>query len=315
VTARQAGSDPVIEAEGLTRRFGDFVAVDALDLEVERGTIYGFLGPNGSGKTTTVRMLIGLLTPSAGSIKVLGRRLQRDSEWLRRHIGYMTQHFSLYDDLSVRENLSFVARVYGLHHGQARERIRSLVHVHGLGHIARRRAGTMSGGERQRLALAAATLHEPQLLFLDEPTSAVDPQSRRDFWDRLFDLVDAGTTILVSTHYMDEAERCHRLAILQAGRKRADGTPDQLMANMDANAVEIEATDQRRLRQQLLRLPEVISATQLGSRLRVLVHASIQDPVAWLRAQPTAKGLIAIEAVRPNLEDVFVTSTHAEHRP
>lgn len=238
MTARPTGRDPVIEAKGLTRRFGDFVAVDDLDLEVERGIIYGFLGPNGSGKTTTVRMLIGLLTPSAGSIKVLGHPLRRNSEWLKRHIGYMTQHFSLYDDLSVRENLHFVARIYGLDHRQARERIRALLDAYGLGGVVRRHADSMSGGERQRLALAAATLHEPQLLFLDEPTSAVDPQSRRDFWDRLFELTDAGTTILVSTHYMDEAERCHRLAILQAGRKRADGTPEQLMANMGANAVE-----------------------------------------------------------------------------
>jgi ABC-2 type transport system ATP-binding protein len=315
LTACLDQSDAVIQAEGLTRRFGDVVAVDALDLQVERGTIYGFLGPNGSGKTTTVRMLIGLLKPSAGRVTVLGHRLPRDAEWLKRHIGYMTQHFSLYTDLTVAENLSFVARVYGLGRRHTRARIGALLDAYGLGNVVHRRAGTMSGGERQRLALAAATLHEPQLLFLDEPTSAVDPQSRRDFWERLFDLVDAGTTILVSTHYMDEAERCHRLAVLQAGRKRADGAPEQLMADMDANAVEIDAPDQRQLRQALLRLPEVISAAQLGSRLRVLVRAGIHDPVAWLRAQPAAKALTGIEAVRPSLEDVFVTSTDAGHRP
>jgi len=305
---------PIIEARGLTRRFGDFVAVDALDLTVERGTIYGFLGPNGSGKTTTVRMLIGLLTPSAGSVTVLGHRLPRDAEWLKRRIGYMTQGFSLYEDLTVRENLDFVARVYGLGHRQACERIRTLLGTYALEDIARRRAGSMSGGQRQRLALAAAMMHEPQLLFLDEPTSAVDPQSRRDFWEQLFDLVDAGATILVSTHYMDEAERCHRLAILQAGRKRADGAPEQLMADMGANVVEVEAPDQRRLRQQLLGLPEVLSAAQLGSRLRVLVRDTIDDPVAWLRAQPAAADAGTVEAVRPSLEDVFVTSTGTEHR-
>jgi ABC-2 type transport system ATP-binding protein len=301
--------DLVIEARGLTRRFGDFVAVDALDLAVERGTIYGFLGPNGSGKTTTVRMLIGLLTPSAGAVTVLGHRLPRDAEWLKRRIGYMTQRFSLYEDLTVRENLDFVARVYGLSHRRARERIRTLLGTYALEDMARRRAGAMSGGQRQRLALAAATLHEPPLLFLDEPTSAVDPQSRRDFWERLFDLVDAGTTILVSTHYMDEAERCHRLAILEHGHKRADGAPQQLMDGMGARVVELEAPDQRRLRERLLALPEVVSAAQLGTRLRVLVSDSIDDPVAWLRAQPTAQGLGSVELVRPSLEDVFVTST------
>ncbi|MGD9299260.1 MAG: ABC transporter ATP-binding protein [Thiohalocapsa sp.] len=312
MTAPLVQADTVIQAEGLTRRFGDFVAVDALDLKVERGTVYGFLGPNGSGKTTTVRMLIGLLRPSAGRVTVLGHPLPRDAEWLKQHIGYMTQHFALYEDLTVRENLNFVAQVYGLRYRQARERIDTLLDAHKLQGVTHRRAGTMSGGERQRLALAAATLHRPQLLFLDEPTSAVDPQSRRDFWERLFDLVDAGTTILVSTHYMDEAERCHRLAVLQAGRKRADGPPERLMADMEANAVEVEAPDQRKLRQQLLSLPEVISAAQLGSRLRVLVHASIPDPVAWLRAQPAAKEITDIEAVRPSLEDVFVTSTGPE---
>ena len=304
-------SDQVIRATGLTRRFGDVVAVDDLDLAVERGTIYGFLGPNGSGKTTTVRMLTGLLTPSAGSVTVLGHTLPHDAERLKRRIGYMTQRFSLYEDLSVRENLHFVARIYGLGHRRAQARIRTLLGTYALADIERRRAGTMSGGQRQRLALAAATLHEPSLLFLDEPTSAVDPQSRRDFWERLFDLVDAGTTILVSTHYMDEAERCHRLAILDRGHKRADGSPQQLMADMGANVVEIEAPDQRRLRQRLLELPEVVSAAQLGSRLRVLVSDTIDGPVAWLRDQPAAAGAGSIEAARPSLEDVFVTSTGA----
>jgi len=314
VRSDQVQPDQVIRAQGLTRRFGDFVAVDALDLAVERGTIYGFLGPNGSGKTTTVRMLIGLLTPSAGSVTVLGHSLPRDAEWLKRRIGYMTQRFSLYEDLSVRENLQFVARIYGLGYRQAKARIRTLLDAYELADMSRRRAGAMSGGQRQRLALAAATMHEPQLLFLDEPTSAVDPQSRRDFWEKLFDLVDAGTTILVSTHYMDEAERCHRLAILERGKKRADGPPQQLMDDMGARVVEIEAPDQRRLRQQLLALPQVVSAAQLGSRLRVLVADDIDDPVAWLRAQPVAVGAGTIEAARPSLEDVFVISTGGAER-
>ncbi len=302
-------TEPVIEVRGLTRTFGGVTAVAALDLTVEPRTIYGFLGPNGSGKTTTVRMLTGLLTPSAGQVRVLGHELPRDAERLKRSIGYMTQKFSLYDDLTVVENLRFVSAVYGLGGRAARQRIEVLLATYALGPLRDRRAGQMSGGQRQRLALAAATVHEPPLLFLDEPTSAVDPQNRRDFWERLFDLVDAGATILVSTHYMDEAERCHRLAILKDGRKCADGAPAALMAAMGAHVVEVEGSDLRALKPQLTALPEVVSAAQLGSRLRVLVHERIPDPVAWLRAQPLNPMPTRLESVHPSLEDVFVTST------
>ena len=305
-------TEPVIEVRGLTRRFGDLTAVAALDLTVEPRTIYGFLGPNGSGKTTTVRMLTGLLTPSAGEVRVLGHELPRDAERLKRRIGYMTQKFSLYDDLTVVENLRFVGEIYGLGRRAARLRIEALLATYALGPLRDRRAGQMSGGQRQRLALAAATIHEPPLLFLDEPTSAVDPQSRRDFWERLFDLVDAGATILVSTHYMDEAERCHRLAILKDGHKRADGAPAELMAAMGARVVEVEGADLRALKPQLAALPEVVSAAQLGSRLRVLVQDRIPDPVAWLRSQPLDPSPTHLELVHPSLEDVFVTSTGAE---
>jgi ABC-2 type transport system ATP-binding protein len=302
-------SEPVIEVRGLTRRFGSLTAVAALDLTVEPRTIYGFLGPNGSGKTTTVRMLTGLLTPSAGEVRVLGLELPRDAERLKRRIGYMTQKFSLYDDLTVVENLRFVGEIYGLGRRAARQRIAALLSTYALEPLRDRRAGQMSGGQRQRLALAAATIHEPPLLFLDEPTSAVDPQSRRDFWERLFDLVDAGATILVSTHYMDEAERCHRLAILKDGQKRADGAPAELMAAMGAHVVEVEGSDLRALKPQLAALPEVLSAAQLGSRLRVLVHDRIPDPVAWLRAKTLDPRPTHLALVHPSLEDVFVTST------
>lgn len=302
-------SEPVIEARGLTRRFGSFTAVAGLDLTIAPRTIYGFLGPNGSGKTTTVRMLTGLLTPSAGTVRVLGLELPRDAERLKRRIGYMTQKFSLYDDLTVAENLSFVGAIYGLGGRALRSRIDALLGTYTLGPMRDRRAGQMSGGQRQRLALAAATIHEPPLLFLDEPTSAVDPENRRDFWERLFDLVDAGATILVSTHYMDEAERCHRLAILEAGEKRVDGAPDALMAAMGARVVEVEAPDLRALKSKLSALPEVVSAAQLGSRLRVLVRESIPDPVAWLRGQALEPMPTRLEQVHPSLEDVFVTST------
>ena len=302
-------TEPVIEARGLTRRFGDLTAVDALDLTVDPRTIYGFLGPNGCGKTTTVRMLTGLLTPSAGTVTVLGYQLPRGAERLKRQIGYMTQKFSLYDDLTVAENLGFVADIYGLEHRMARRRIAALLSTYALEPMRNRRAGRMSGGQRQRLALAAATIHEPSLLFLDEPTSAVDPENRRDFWERLFDLIDAGASILVSTHYMDEAERCHRLAIMESGHKRADGSPAELMAAIGARVVEVEAPDLRALKQQLSALPEVISAAQLGSRLRVLVQDRINDPAAWLQAQPLQPRPTALEPARPSLEDVFVTCT------
>ncbi len=221
----------------------------------------------------------------------------------------MTQRFSLYEDLTVGENLRFVGEVYGLGRRAVRRRIDALLETYALAPLRDRRAGQMSGGQRQRLALAAATIHEPPLLFLDEPTSAVDPENRRDFWERLFDLSDAGATILVSTHYMDEAERCHRLAILEAGEKRADGAPAELMAAMGARVVEVEAADLRALKPQLLALPEVVSAAQLGSRLRVLVRERIADPVGWLRGQDLSPAPTRLEQVHPSLEDVFVIST------
>ena len=218
-----AGDGIAIRARGLTRRFGALVAVDHVDLQVPRRNVYGFLGPNGSGKSTTIRMLCGLLTPSEGQIEVLGLRIPEQAEALRSRIGYMTQKFSLFEDLSVRENLEFLAAVQDLPRDRARRRIDQLVEQYHFTDRQKQLAGTMSGGQKQRLALAGAVIHEPELLFLDEPTSAVDPESRRDFWEKLFELADAGTTLLVSTHYMDEAERCHRLAILDRGVLVADG--------------------------------------------------------------------------------------------
>src|SRR5687767_14927913 len=213
-----ASSDAAIVTRGVTRRFRERVAVDRLALTIPRARVSCFLGPNGSGKSTTMRMLCGLLTPSEGEASVLGLAVPRDAETLRRRPGYMTQRFSLYEDLTVRENLEFLAAVHDLPRAAARPRIDALLDEFAMTKRASQLAGTLSGGQRQRLALAGAILHQPELLVLDEPTSAVDPQSRRDFWEALFELAERGVTILVSTHFMDEAERCHELAILDRGR-------------------------------------------------------------------------------------------------
>lgn len=307
--------ETAIRAQGLTRRFGDLVAVDAVDLQVPRASIYGFLGPNGSGKSTTIRMLCGLLTPSAGSAEVLGLSVPGQAESLKQKIGYMTQRFSLYEDLSVRENLQFVAEIYCLPRARRTRRIGELLELYRLGDLTQQRAGTLSGGQKQRLALAAATLHEPELLFLDEPTSAVDPQSRREFWETLFELCAAGTTILVSTHYMDEAERCHALAILDRGRVMADGTPKQLEDALDAAVVEIETPDPARARPVVAAVDGVLSVTQLGVRLRVLVDPRLSAPAERLRDALQLQGQSGTTTLtHPNLEDVFVAATQGRYR-
>jgi len=302
-------TEMVIQVDNLSRNFGDLKAIQHLNLEIEKGNIYGFLGPNGCGKTTAIRLLTGLLKPTEGTVQVLGYSLPKDAEKCRMHIGYMTQKFSLYDDLNVEENLKFIAKIYGLSRSHQKKRLSYLLEVYDLGQQKKQLAGSMSGGQKQRLSLAAATLHEPELLFLDEPTSAVDPENRREFWEQLFDLSDQGTSILVSTHYMDEAERCHKLAILEKGIKRADGSPAKLMQQMGAHVVEIAAGDLRQLKQELIKLPDVISAAQLGERLRVLVKKSNVEPLNYLSVQKQVGADAVLTLVRPSLEDVFVTST------
>ncbi len=305
-----------IVARNLTRRFGKLTAVDGVDLDIPRAGIYGFLGPNGSGKSTTIRMLCGLLAPSEGTVEVLGHRMPRDAERLRRQLGYMTQRFSLWDDLTVRENLEFMARIFGLDAGERRARIAELGDEYDLHGLMKQRAGTMSGGQRQRLALAAATLHRPELLLLDEPTSAVDPQSRRDFWESLFQLVSGGTTILVSTHYMDEAERCHRLAILAEGRLVAEGPPRQLMRDIRACVVEIEAGSPGAARRALSGDPQILSIAQLGTRLHALLDRDMPDAAGHVTGRLAAAGVTAeVHAVHASLEDVFVASTGFRHDP
>jgi ABC-2 type transport system ATP-binding protein len=303
------GNDVAIHARGLVKRFGSVTAVDGLDLTVRRREVYGFLGPNGSGKSTTIRMLCGLMTPSAGEIDVLGLEIPRDAEALKRRIGYMTQKFSLYEDLTVDENLAFLAAVHDIPRAQARARIEELVEQFWLGPQRKQLAGTLSGGQKQRLALAGTVLHKPDLLFLDEPTSAVDPQSRREFWDSLFELADAGTTLLVSTHYMDEAERCTRLAILDHGRIVADGTPRALLAGLPGRTWLVATDEPRRAQAALQGLPGVIALAQIGTSLRVLGRIE-SDLEELLEARLHAAGVSGrVEAAPPNLEDVFVAAT------
>jgi ABC-2 type transport system ATP-binding protein len=316
-----AAGEPAILAEGLTRRFGALTAVDRIDLHIPAGRIYGFLGPNGSGKSTTIRMLCGLLQPTAGRIRVLGLEMPREAEALRARVGYMTQRFSLWEDLTARENLAFIARIYGLGRALARERTEAAVAEYRLGEFMDRPATTLSGGQKQRLALAAATLHAPQLLMLDEPTSAVDPQSRRDFWESLFALAARGTTILVSTHYMDEAERCHGIAILDLGHIVAQGAPQQLMRELAFDVLEIESHDTTAVRAALRGLAGLRSLAQLGLRLHALFDRAPGDgPAAGegageasarrVREHLAAAGIEGEVRVAPaSLEDVFVGAT------
>ncbi|TFH88755.1 ABC transporter ATP-binding protein [Billgrantia azerbaijanica] len=297
-----------MRVRGLGKRFGPVVAVDALDLDVRPREVYGFLGPNGSGKSTTLRMLCGLLRPSGGEIEVLGLPLPQAAEGLKRRLGYMTQSFSLYRDLSVAENLGFLAAVHGLPRRRARRRIQALLERYWLTDLRDQFAGTLSGGQKQRLALAGAVLHEPELLLLDEPTSAVDPQSRREFWESLFELADAGTTILVSTHYMDEAERCTRLAILDRGRLVADDTPRRLMAALPGLPLLVECDRPRQAQQVLEGQPGVIALAQIGAALRLLVADARYETA--LRARLHAAGIEArLVPGTANLEDVFVAAT------
>lgn len=298
-----------IKASHISKKFGDFVAIDDISLSIPKGCIYGFLGPNGCGKSTTIRTLTGLLTPTSGNVEVLGYTIPEDADKLRLKIGYMTQKFSLYEDLTVEENLFFMGQVYGMSAKKLKQRSAEQITTYGLDRLKNQLVGGMSGGQKQRLSLASATMNNPELLFLDEPTSAVDPENRRDFWEKLFDLSELGTTILVTTHYMDEAERCHRLAIMESGQMRADGSPDELMQQMGVNIVEIKTSGLRQLKSKLLACQEVRSAAQLGVRLRVLIYQHVNAPIAWLKTQFPELQHSELTLARPTLEDVFVSVT------
>jgi ABC-2 type transport system ATP-binding protein len=293
---------PAIDVEGLTKRFGDKVAVDHFSLRVDRGQIYGFLGPNGSGKTTTIRMLCGLLTPDEGRGTCLGYDIVHDSARIKREVGYMTQRFSLYEDLSIEENLDFVARMYAV--TQRKRRIDEALGNLGLETRRGQLAGTLSGGWKQRLALAACLLHDPQLLLLDEPTAGVDPGARRDFWEHIHELAHAGITVLVSTHYMDEAERCHALAYIAYGKLLTHGTAREVIARAGLATWAIEGDDLMELALELRSLPGVEMVVPFGNAL----HVSGTDARA-LEASlgPIAKRAgLTVHKVAPGLEDVFI---------
>jgi ABC-2 type transport system ATP-binding protein len=295
-------ADIAIDAEGLTKSFDGRVVVRNLSMRVKRGTIFGFLGPNGSGKTTTIRMLCGLLTPDSGRGTCLGYDIRTDTDKIKRHVGYMTQRFSLYQDLSVRENLEFIARVFGL--PDARGSAKAMIERLGLGGREEQIAGSLSGGWKQRLALGACTLPNPQLLLLDEPTAGVDPKARREFWSEIHALAAEGLTVLVSTHYMDEAERCHEIAYIAYGELLARGTVEEVIAHSGLVTYIVSGEEAAKLAAALDGKPGVEMVAPFGTSLHIsgreatALEAAIapykNDPsLVWTRAEPS-------------LEDVFI---------
>lgn len=294
--------DLVIDVKGLTKSFGGKVAVDGLDMQVKGGEIYGFLGPNGSGKTTSIRMLCGLLTPDEGSGTCLGFDVVRQTAEIKRQVGYMTQGFSLYADLSIRENLDFIARMYGM--DRRPERVDESLERLGLSKRQKQLAGELSGGWKQRLALAACMLHRPRLLLLDEPTAGVDPKARRDFWDEIHRLAAEGITVLVSTHYMDEAERCHSLAYIAYGKLLTRGTVKEVVEGSGIVTWAVEGGDLYALAARLRSLPGVEQVVPFGNVLHVSGSdaARLEAALAPFRAEPAYRWTTA----NPGLEDVFI---------
>ena len=295
--------DLAIDVEGLTKSFDKKVVVDHFTMQVPRGSIYGFLGPNGSGKTTTIRMLCGLLTPDAGEGRCLGLDLRTQAIEIRRQVGYMTQKFGLYEDLSIRENLDFIARLYEL--PKRRDAVDRTLARLGLTERQKQLAGSLSGGWKQRLALAACLMHTPRLLLLDEPTAGVDPKARRDFWDQIHALAAQGITVLVSTHYMDEAERCHELCYIAYGKLLARGTEREIIDASRLRVWAVQGPDLAALVEPLKAAPGVLSVAAFGNALHVAGQdeALLDAAVAPLRERPG----LAWTRTEANLEDVFIS--------
>ena len=299
--------EAAIRVDRLTRAFGDFVAVDALSFEVARGEVFGFLGPNGAGKTTTIRMLAGLLPPTSGTGSVAGHDLVRGTEDIKRSIGYMSQLFSLYADLTVEENITFFSGLYGVTGPRRRERRDWVLEMAGLADHRRRLTRDLPLGWKQRLALGCAVLHEPPVLFLDEPTSGVDPVSRRNFWDLIYTLSAEGTTVLVSTHYMEEAEYCHRLALMNRGRLIALGTPRRLRTDMKRPVLELRAADGVKAVESLKQVEGILEAGMFGRKVHVIVEAETGgEDLVRRRLLEREVDVDEIRRVEPSLEDVFI---------
>jgi len=301
-----AGGDVVIDVHGLNKHFGENHAVKDLTLTVRRGEIFGFLGPNGSGKTTSIRMLCGLLTPDSGEGTCLGFDIRQQTREIKRHVGDMTQRFSFWEDLTIRENLRFIARMYGMADGAAR--VDQALAQLGLATRANQLAGSLSGGWKQRLALAACLLHEPQLLLLDEPTAGVDPKARRDFWEELHALAARGITVLVSTHYMDEAERCHKLGYILYGRLLVQGTAEEVIASQSLTTWEVSGGDLPALAERLRGIPAVEQVAAFGNALHVT--GSNRDALKSALAPLMNQAGREWRDVEPGLEDVFIHLMH-----
>jgi ABC-2 type transport system ATP-binding protein len=306
----------VVRTQGLTRRFDSLTAVDKLDLTVQAGEIFGLVGPDGAGKTTTLRMLAGVITPSEGTAEVLGHDVVRDGGRLRRRIGYVAQRFSLYGDLTVAENMRFAADVYGVSRGEWTGWAAELLAFSGLAEFQDRLADNLSGGMKQKLALSCALIHRPQVLLLDEPTAGVDPVSRRDLWRILYRLPAAGFTVILSTAYLDEAERCHRVGFLANGRLVAVGTPDELRAQLPLTILEVSLAqpspaDLRQARELALQSPQAVSAQLFGDRLHVLV-AHPDDATPVVDTIRTGVAVTQAVPVPPTLEDVFLAVRDGE---
>lgn len=293
-------SELAVDVRGLVKRFGSKIAVNGVDIQLPTGQVWGFLGPNGSGKTTTIRMICGLLSCDEGSGNCLGFDILREAEEIRRLTGYMTQKFSFWNDLTLRENLDFVARMYQL--PKRRERVDQTLEKLGLQHRQKQLAGELSGGWKQRLALAAVTLHQPKLLLLDEPTAGVDPQARRDFWDEIHYLSSQGLTVLVSTHYMDEAERCDRIVYLAHGNLITQGTVAEIIANAKLFTFRARGEGVRMLAEKLRAQPGVAHAAYFGAAL----HVSAYQLLALQQATQKVAADVSWEQIEPSLEDVFI---------
>jgi ABC-2 type transport system ATP-binding protein len=310
-----AKNGAAIVAEKIGRKFGHVQAVCDVSFRVEKGEIFGFLGPNGSGKTTVIKMLTGLLPLSAGNASVEGLNVRTDAEAVRERIGYMSQNFSLYNDLTVSENLTFYGRIYGLPSDRLKQRMNEIIELNGLGPYLSRLAGQLSGGWKQRLALGCAMLHEPKLLFLDEPTAGIDPVARRQLWDLLFELSAHGITFFVTTHYMDEAERCNHVAYIYYSKLIADGTPAELKRLPDVqpqgtHRVEIATPEVTRALRIARGIPELRSATIFGESIHALVEDKFDQQSLRALLQKNEITVTEIRPLTPSLEDVFVELTY-----